>query len=149
MSSKVLDDLEKLAKKAKTVGKDWEQPTDKQVKEWLEIVEEGLAAVQKIEVARKGSKQASRPAMSPVNLALASPPAVAGQSVSQHVVSAHRFLVETAREGHTTAKIALDQMKKDLVELQSNVSEITAKGQNLAGAKLTLVREFGCLWRSN
>ncbi|TGO12648.1 hypothetical protein BTUL_0084g00060 [Botrytis tulipae] len=134
----VLDDLEKLAKNAKTVGKDWEQPTDKQVKEWLKIVEKGLAAVQKIEVARKASKQVSRPAMSPVPLALASPPAVAGQSVSQHVVSAHRFLVDTAREGHTTARIALDQMKKDLAELQSNVSEITAKGQNLAGAKLTL-----------
>ncbi|KAF5869027.1 putative zgc:162509 protein [Botrytis fragariae] len=134
----VLDDLEKLAKTAKTVGKDWEQPTEKQIKKWLDVVEEGLATVQEIEVARKGSKQVSRPAMSPVNLALASPPAVAGQSVSQHVVSAHRFLVETAREGHTTAKIALDQMKKDLVELQSNVSEITAKGQNLAGAKLTL-----------
>ncbi|KAF7888574.1 uncharacterized protein EAF02_003115 [Botrytis sinoallii] len=134
----VLDDLEKLARSAKTVGKDWEQPTEKQIKKWLDIVEEGLAAVQKIEVARKGSKQASRPAMSPVNLALASPPAVAGQSVSQHVVSAHRFLVETAREGHTTAKIALDQMKRDLAELQSNVSEITSKGQNLAGTKLTL-----------
>ncbi|KAF7934426.1 hypothetical protein EAE99_002878 [Botrytis elliptica] len=134
----VLDDLEKLARSAKTVGKDWEQPTEKQIKKWLDIVEEGLAAVQKIEVARKGSKQASRPAMSPVNLALASPPAVAGQSVSQHVVSAHRFLVETAREGHTTAKIALDQMKRELAELQSNVSEITSKGQNLAGTKLTL-----------
>ncbi|KAF7961119.1 hypothetical protein EAE96_000786 [Botrytis aclada] len=134
----VLEDLEKVAKSAKTVGKDWEQPTEKEIKKWLDKVEEGLAAVQKIEAARKGSKQASRPAVSPVSLALASPPAVAGQSVSQHVVSAHRFLVETAREGHTTAKLALDQMKKDLVELQSNVSEITAKGQNLAGAKLTL-----------
>ncbi|TGO55530.1 hypothetical protein BOTNAR_0243g00100 [Botryotinia narcissicola] len=112
----VLDDLEKLAKNAKT----------------------SLVAVQKIEVARKASKQASRPAMSPVQLALASPPAVAGQSVSQHVVSAHRFLVDTAREGHTTARITLDQMKKDLTELQSKVSEITAKGQNLAEAKLTL-----------
>ncbi|TGO51082.1 hypothetical protein BCON_0169g00100 [Botryotinia convoluta] len=134
----VLEDLEKLAKGAKTVGKDWEQPTDKQIKKWLETVEEGLAAVQKIEVARKGSTQASRPSISPVNLALASPPAVAGQSVSQHVVSAHRFLVETVKEGHKTASIALDRMKKDLAELQSNVSEITAKGQNLAGAKLTL-----------
>ncbi|KAF7902401.1 hypothetical protein EAF00_002304 [Botryotinia globosa] len=137
----VLDDLEKLAKNAKTVGKDWEQPTDKQVTEWLKTVEKGLAAVQKIEVARRASKQASRSAMSamsPIQLALASPPAVAGQSVSQHVVSAHRFLVDTAREGHTNARIALDQMKKELAELQSNVSEITAKGQNLAGAKLTL-----------
>ncbi|KAF7938525.1 uncharacterized protein EAE98_000863 [Botrytis deweyae] len=103
----VLDDLEKLARSAKTVGKDWEQPTEKQIKKWLDIVEEGLAAVQKIEVARKGSKQASRPAVSPVNLALASPPAVAGQS-------------------------------RELAELQSNVSEITSKGQNLAGTKLTL-----------
>ncbi|TGO28954.1 hypothetical protein BPAE_0021g00360 [Botrytis paeoniae] len=134
----VLADLEKQAKSAKTVGKDWEQPTDKKIKEWLEIVEEGLAAVQKIEVARKGSTQASRPSVSPVNLALASPPAVSGQSVSQQVVSAHRFLVDTAKEGHKTASIAVDQMKKDLSELQSNVSEITSKGQNLAGAKLTL-----------
>jgi hypothetical protein len=130
------------------VGKDWEHPKDKQIKEWLEIVEEGLTAVQKIEAARKGSTQASRPSVPPVNLALASPPAVSGQSVSQHVVSAHRFLVDTAKEGYKTASIAVDQMKKDLAELQSNVSEITSKGQNLAGAKLTLVRAFGCEWRN-
>ncbi|EMR86231.1 hypothetical protein ACHAPC_000156 [Botrytis cinerea] len=134
----VLEDLEKEVKSAKTVGKEWEHPKDKEVKEWLEMVEEALTAVQKIEAARKGSKQASRPSASPVSLALASPPAVAGQSVSQHVVSAHRFLVDTAKEGYQTASSAVDQMKKELAELQSNVSEITSKGQNLAGTKLTL-----------
>ncbi|KAF7910587.1 uncharacterized protein EAF01_002098 [Botrytis porri] len=102
------------------MGKDWEQPKDKQIKEWLQMVQESLAAVQKIEVARKGSTQASRPARSLV-LALASPPAVAEQS-----------------RGCKNASLAVDQMKKTLVELQFNVSEITAKGQNLAGAKLTL-----------
>ena len=126
------------------MGKEWEHPKDKEVKEWLEMVEEALTAVQKIEAARKGSKQASRPSASPVSLALASPPAVAGQSVSQHVVSAHRFLVDTAKEGYQTASSAVDQMKKELAELQSNVSEITSKGQNLAGTKLTLVRAFSC-----
>ncbi|ESZ97912.1 hypothetical protein SBOR_1711 [Sclerotinia borealis F-4128] len=134
----VLKDLNKEATDAKTVSKVWKQPEDKQIKNWLDIVEKGLAAVQKIEAARKGSKQASRPSQSPVNLTLASPPAVAGQSVSQHVVAAHRFLVETAKQGYRNSSNALDQMKREIAELQSNVSQITAKGQNLAAEKLTL-----------